>query len=318
MDSINEIETIIQYEFNNKNLLLQAFKFNPDYDTNDPNTNEALRIIGKRTINFSLTQILSIQYGFYDKNKQFRVSNGNNNFNDLINNLYSKDIFSRNIDILDLNKYIDSSISLPNDINRRIFEAIIGAITIDSNWNMEIINDCLIYLLDIEYYLNNGFTDLHSHYVLLIHNWAKEQGLIPHYEYSVYTKNNEYIFKCMLHIDGIDAYFDGEGKTKNEAKMMAACKCYDYLMDNDLVSSIRKEGIIPNPEEAMKQLEKLAMKGFFTLPEFIVEEENDYYVCTCMIDECDVAFKCAGDTDVEAINASAYKMLLYILGIEAD
>jgi len=317
MDYINEIEAIIQYEFNNKALLLQAFKFNPDFDTSDPNSNEALRIIGKRTINFSLTQILSSQYGFINRQKQFRVSNGNNDFNDLINNLYSKDIFSRNIDILDLNRFVEWESAIPKDINRRIFEAIIGAITIDSNWNMEIINDCLLYLLDIEYYLNNGFDDLNSHYVLLVHNWAKDQGLIPYYEYSAYLKNNDYIFKCVLHIDGINESFDGEGKTKNDAKMKCACKAYDYLMNSNLISSIRNEGIVPDINEAMKQLEKLAIKGYYTLPEFIVEEEEDYYVCTCMIDECDVAFKCAGQTDEEAINASAYKMLLYVLGIES-
>ena len=54
-------------------------------------------------------------------------------------------------------------------------------------------------------------------------------------------KNNDYIFKCVLHIDGINESFDGEGKTKNDAKMKCACKAYDYLMNSNLISSIRND-----------------------------------------------------------------------------
>ena len=91
---IKEIESIIQYEFNNKMLLQQAFMFNPDDDENNPNSSEILRIIGKRTINFSTTQILMEYYGSYGKNGIYRSINGNAKMNDLLNSLYSKDIFA--------------------------------------------------------------------------------------------------------------------------------------------------------------------------------------------------------------------------------
>ena len=100
----NDVEASIQYEFKNKMLIQQAFMITEN--DNIPFSSEALRNIGKRTINYSLTQILTGFYGYYSEKGLFRTKNSNEEFNDLLNNLYSKDIFARNIELLGLSKYL--------------------------------------------------------------------------------------------------------------------------------------------------------------------------------------------------------------------
>lgn len=315
---LKDIEAIIQYEFNNKFLLQQAFMFNQNDNENDPQSSEILRIIGKRTINFSTTQILMGYYGFYAKNGIFKVSNDNVVINDLLNNLYSKDIFARNIEILGLDKYL----SIPDDgimkdINRKLFEAIVGAVALDCKWNMPIINDVLSYILDIDFYLDNGFESLENNFVYLVYNWTSMVGGYPIYAFDAYVDEaGNYIYNCKLFLQQIEGYFESNGNSKSEVRMAVAKQAYDYLVNNNYISSLHNVDVVPDLDNAMKQLEKLAMEGYFSLPEFEVEELDNGYICCCSIDECDKKFKCEGSTDVEAINASAYKMLLYVLGYE--
>ena len=315
---INDVEASIQYEFKNKMLLHQAFMIT-DND-NIPFSNEALRTIGKRTINYSLTQILTGYYGYYSEKGMFRTKNSNEVFNDLLNNLYSKDIFARNIELLGLSKYLD--IHRDTDVfnaDRKLFEAIVGAVTLDCNWNMNVVNDVLSFILDIDYYLDNGFGDLNGNFVVLVHNWTIENNTsIPIYEYVPGDDDTVVSFKCTLHlfIDGTDFTFTEEAENKSIARMKAAKKAYTYLVQNNYVKTLKNIDIKPELTTAMMQLEKLAMQGYFSLPVFDVSEEANGYSAICSIDECDMSFKGYGKLDSDAINEAAFKMLNHILGYD--
>lgn len=316
---IKEVEAIIQYEFNNKMLLQQAFMFDPDEDENNPNSSEILRTIGKRTINFSTTQILMEYYGLYTKNHIFKASNSNATINDLLNSLYSKDIFARNTVLLGLDKFL----SIPDDgifqdINRKLFEAIIGAVTLDSKWNMPIVNDVLSYLLDIDYYLDNGF-DLTNHFVTLIHNWSIQFDQVPIYDFDAHLDNSgNHIYTCKLYLPNIEGYFIEEGNTKSEVRMNVAKKAYEFLIDNNMISTLHNVELEPDINKAVDQLKQLAIEGYFSLPEYDITELEDGYQSRCSIDECDRTFTCEAELEEDAIMNSAYKMLLYILGYETE
>ncbi len=315
---INDVEASIQYEFKNKMLIHQAFMITEN--DNIPFSSEALRNIGKRTINYSITQILTGYYGYYNDKGMFRTKNSNEEFNDLLNNLYSKDIFARNIELLGLSKYLefDDHTDVFN-VDRKLFEAIVGAVALDSNWNMNVINDVLSFILDIDYYLDNGFGDLNGNFVVLVHNWTIENNVpIPVYEYLPGDNPQVVSFKSTLHlfINNTDFTFTEEAENKSIARMKAAKKAYTYLVENNYVKTLKNIDITPSLENAMQQLEKLAIDGHFSLPEFDVFEENGKYAAVCTIDECDLSFKGYGIIDSDAINEAAFKMLNHVLGYD--
>lgn len=313
----NDVEASIQYEFKNKSILKQAFMMTEN--ENIPFSSEVLRTIGKRTINYSLTQILIGDFGYYNDKKLFRTSYTNEAFNDLLNNLYSKDIFARNVELLGLSKYLDFDNNTdPFNLDRKLFEAIIGAVTIDSNWNMNVVNEVLSFMLDIDYYIENGVNDLNKNYVVIVHNWAIENSdSLPIYEYlSVDSNVVEFESKLHLFIKGTDISFSATEGTKAKARMQAAKKAYEYLIQNNLIKTIQNVDIKPDKKIAMKQLEDLAIKGYFSLPEFDVITKNNKYVATCSVDECDLQFKGEGELDEIAINEAAFKMLNHLLGLD--
>lgn len=313
----NDVEASIQYEFKNKSILRQAFMMTDN--ENIPFSSEVLRTIGKRTINFSLTQILIGDYGYYNDKKLFRTSYTNEAFNDLLNNLYSKDIFARNVELLGLSKYLDTTPRTDMfNADRKLFEAIIGAVTIDSNWNMNVVNEVLSFMLDIDFYVEHGVSDLSQNYVVLVYNWAIENGgSLPIYEYFSENPNVvEYEAKLHLFINGTDTSFSEKADTKSKARMLAAKKAYSYLVENDFVKTIKNVDVKPDIKIAMKQLEDLAIQGYFSLPEFDVIQKNGKFIATCTVNECDTSFKGEGKIDEEAINDSAYKMLNHLLGLD--
>ena len=224
----NDVEASIQYEFKNKMLIQQAFMITEN--DNIPFSSEALRNIGKRTINYSITQILTGYFGYYSEKGLFRTKNSNEEFNDLLNNLYSKDIFARNIELLGLSKYLEFNDQTDVfNTDRKLFEAIVGAVALDSNWNMNVINDVLSFILDIDYYLDNGFGDLNGNFVVLVHNWTVENNsLIPVYDYMPGDSDTVVSFKCVLHLflNGTDFTFSEEAENKSIARMKAAKKAY--------------------------------------------------------------------------------------------
>ena len=317
---INDVEASIQYEFKNKMLINQAFMITEN--DNIPFSSEALRNIGKRTINYSITQILTSYFGYYNDKGMFRTKNSNEDFNDLLNNLYSKDIFARNIELLGLSKYLDFDDNTDFfNTDRKLFEAIVGAVALDSNWNMTVINDVLSFILDIDYYLDNGFGDLNGNFVVLVHNWTIENNTsIPIYEFEPGENTNIVSFKSTLHlfIDGTDFTFVEEAENKSIARMKAAKKAYTYLVQNNYVKTLKNIDITPNKDTAMQQLEKLAIEGHFSLPEFDVNEEANGYSAVCSIDECDLSFKGYGKIDSDAINEAAFKMLNHVLGYDIN
>jgi len=313
---INDVENIIQYEFKNKTLLKQAFMITDN--ENIPFSNEVLRTIGKRVINYSLTQILIEFFGTFNERGMFRTKNSNVEFNDLLNSFYSKDIFARNIELFGLSKYINQS----DDGNlfnadRKLFEAIIGAVALDSNWNMVIINDVLSFMLDFDYYLDHGFDDLAGNFLVLVYNYCVENNLnSPVFEYDINDKNNiiEFKTKITIYVNKTTLSFSGVGETKSISRMNAAKLAYTYLVENNYVKTLKNLNIEVSKDSAMKQLENLAMEGYFTLPEFDTFDLEDGYEAVCMVDECDLSFKGRGKTDSEAINEAAYKMLNHLLG----
>ncbi len=316
-DIISVIEKTIQYKFNNDALLEQAFDFEPG-DGNDPRSNGILRIVGKRAINYALTVTLMSYYGNNKNGAPYQTTIENTVVYDLLDNLTSQDLYRVAVNVLGLTEYVSSNSGIELvDMDRKLFEAIIGAVALDSNWNISIIANVVSFMLDVDYWLNYGFGNIDNHPTILLFNYCVETGQnMPSYVYKRVkdTSGNIYI-KCELTLGNLE--FIGMGGSHSEARLLAAQEAYKYLNENNMTSQIVKDAGEYDQSNAMDTLDNLTLKGYFSFPDYHTDEKNGGYLVTCMIDEVDVKFKAFDNDKKTAKNKAAYRMLLHVLGKEA-
>ena len=262
--TIEFIEKSIQYKFNNPGLLAQAFDFEPG-DENDPNSNGILRIIGKRSINYALTSLLMSYYGTNELGFPYKTSKGNTTIYDLLDNLTSPDLYRVSVNVLGLPGFVESASGGELvDADRKLFEAIIGAVTVDTNWNIAIVKNVVAFMLDVDYWLNYGFERFEEHPTILLFNYCVETGKnLPTYTYKrVRDQNGNIFIRCILQLDDLE--FVGQGNSHSETRLLAANEAYKYLTENNMTSQIAKDAGDVTLENAMDTLDNLTCKGYFS------------------------------------------------------
>ena len=311
---IKHIESILQYEFKNKKLLEEAFLVLPEAD-DLAFSSEIFRIPGKRAINFALTHIVLNKYGKIE-DEGYRATSNKNEVNFIIDNLYTREVYARNIQILGLADYLN----VPDeehydDMTRRLFESLVGAVTIDSNWDLSVITPFVSYLLDSDFYLENGFESFDKHYILKIYNWCVENGkTYPAYRFSF--ENG--VYKCTVKFGA--SMIIGSSKSKTLAKFDAARQVYEKLVSAGWLIERDKDGyLIGNPNitvaESMDFLKEKEEANEIGKVVYDIKESDNGLVGICVIEGVDFKAESKGNTTKEeALNNASYKMVRYLLG----
>ena len=348
------IQNQIAYNFKNPDLLRQAFVRRSYSSENGGENNEVLEFIGDKVLDFIIVKFLSEKYGYFlsecddfDMNEdldEFVTEYHENKLTEIKKKLVEKKTLARRMDMLGLAEYL---IMGKGDINNRVyeedsvkedlFEAILGAVALDSKWNISELQD----VVDIMLAPNSELTEnTASDYVGLIQNWTcKKNGTIPlyHFEKASYQSTwyfpfdgvsqrfelddkriNKIQFYCLLKIDDNLPVFRGFGSSKSEARKAVCNVAYDYLKNNNLTNSIKTEIPTPNKSEAINQLEILARRGYFSIPTYKFYQKydkngNPIWKCECFIDEDKRSFLSESSSKKEAKKSSAFKMLQYLL-----
>lgn len=319
---LDNIETLIGYEFEERMLLQQAFIRRSYSQERGGQNNEVLEFIGDRALDFVVVKKLADIYGSYDKNDEFASRYQEGKLTKLKEKLVERSMLARRIDALGLADYLimgkgDIAINVQNEesVKEDLFESIIGAVTLDCDWDIDTIQDVVETMLDIEFYLDNGFDD-ENNYVDLVQQWLQnEYNLIPVYEFSEYDEG----FECFLQLPEIDEEFTGDGYSKSSARMNTAAAAYEYLEENGYLTTMRDEIGEPSETRAVSQLNELAQKGYIDFPEYEFYEDydedgNPLWTCVCGVDGYDNCYENTCSSKKAAKQASAYEMLLDILG----
>ena len=319
-NELEHIERQIGYEFENKMLLQQAF-IRKSYSQEHPDSenNEVLEFVGDRALDIAVMKTLLQYYCGFTKENEFYSSRSEGKLTELKRKLVEGKMLSSRMDILGFQNYLimgkgDVKKNVQNDahVKEDLFEAIIGAVAIDCGWDIDTIQEVVGLMLDPHYYLENGF-DESSNYVALVQQWYQlEYEEAPIYEFAEYNGG----FNCVTRL--YNYKFTGSGLTKNEARMEVAKLLYSYLEDNDLLYTMADEIEEPSFELAINQLQELAQKGYFSMPDYSFEEQRDMYgntfwICICSIDEYDVYVRETASLKKEAKKAAAYSMLVHVL-----
>ena len=330
---LENIKKLIGYGFGPEyeefdSLLQQAFIRKSYSREKGGQNNEVLEFIGDKALDIAVVKKLSEYYGYYDSEGEFCTRKGitEGKLTDIKKKLVNSSMLAHRIEKMGLHEYlimgkgdINKNVQNEESVKEDLFEAIIGAVALDCEWDIEQILDVVEHMLDIEYYLDNGFDD-DENYVDLIQQWSQKNcGEVPEYNYA--EDEYEDIYICRLYLSDFQEPFIGEGNTKSSARMEAAASAFDYLEQNGLLLTMEDEVGEPTGERAINQLQELAQKGYCEMPEYEFKESFDHngnsiWRCKCSIENH--YYQTESYNKKESKRKAAYLMLCDIMGYSID
>ena len=347
LENRKAIEEKISYQFRyHTKLLVQAFtrkSFAQEHDGYEDN--EILELYGDQLVNTVMTKWLYDSYStvpqtytddfFYSKKNEAELSKIRANY-------VNKSALAHCIDMLDLDDYLllgnsDEKNEVWSNVKVRcdLFEAIIGAVAVDSDWDFKQIEKSCKTMW--------GMLDFNENYVTTLYDSCDDLE-IAEPKFSVYQNyyGNNQPFRCEVklnfptssnnHNQGLGIYnlsniktFNGEGNSEISAKMDAAKKAIDFLQKYKIEQIAQKA----TPETAVQTLNTLYLKKFISKPELNCsispdDDGNQVWRCECFIKEYEDwdGYNQAGIgeeyTKSAAKQSAAYDMICFMLGKEND
>ncbi len=326
---LNDVENTLGYRFQNDRLLVQAFvRRSFSFEHSETLNNEVLEFYGDRALELVIMKTLSERYGSLTKNGQYASEKNEGQLTEIKKNLVNTTMLAHRMDRLDLASYLlmgkgDEKLNIDEEdsVKEDLFEAILGAVAIDSNWNLQVLERVVNSMLNPQYYLDHGFLDSEN-YVALLQTWfQKKYQKLP--EYDLFDKVNGG-YECLLTLPGELWRFRGEGTSKSAARMSTAKQAYLYLAHtNKLISWIDEIGM-PTVERAVNQLQELFQKGYIGEAEHMARE-NGYHASGNLIWHCECCLKINGreirysaehTSAKQGKKLAAYKVLCDLLDME--
>lgn len=351
------VENKIDYQFKNKSLLQQAFVRSSYTAENGGWDNEVLEFIGDKVIDFVVTKMLAEKYCHMTMSQEYRqkrmwkspmikpepnVLHSDKNEGELTEirkSLVQRANLARRIDEYDFSQYLVMSKS--DEVNHvyenasvkeDLFEAIVGAVAIDCNWNTEKLEQVVDHMLEPD------LEEFGENYIMIIQEWSlKKYNELPMYHVDKFSQSRKYqkgyiydssavftfgaqpTYTAYLGLKGIEDIVLGFGFTQREARKDAArCAC-KLIEKMGLLFTIKDEIDNPNLDDAINQLETLARRGYFSLPEYVYEESHDengnpIWHVRCLIEGQEYSSEAIGSVKKQAKKQAAYNMLMYVLG----
>jgi dsRNA-specific ribonuclease len=120
-----------------------------------------------------------------------------------------------------------------------LFETIIGAAAVDSNYYIGSITKAVDTMLDLNTFFDDEsfYVDFDFNYIVLLQEWSQGLGYgLPNYKYTS-TSN---LHRCVVTItsnDKIVIKADGFGTSRSNARFAAAKKAYESLSNRNYVKN---------------------------------------------------------------------------------
>ena len=350
------IQNQIGYTFKNPDLLQQAFTRRSYAKEIGVLDNEVLEFIGDSILGFIVVKLLAENYGHCASTGSQNTQNSQGGYfceynegqlTNLKTQLTCKDYLAQRITALGLEDFLVMNrgdtrhhIEQEASVKEDLFEAITGAVALDSDWNYEMITDVLMVMLNPQEIIKESASQA-INYVQAIQDWTARKGLglpLYHYEEGSYeatlycpfdgisqketSLNDMTLFntthRCIMKISDSLPLFRGFGTSNAEARKAACKTAYDELGRRNLLFTIKDEIVNPSRNGAIGQLETLARRGYFSMPVYRFnishdENGNPEWSCTIEISEVGKSFSAFSSSKKAAKKNSAFSMLNYVL-----
>ncbi|MBQ9805097.1 MAG: hypothetical protein IJW49_01115 [Clostridia bacterium] len=332
------IQLHIGYTFKNRGLLCQAFT-RKSYTEKNKNAlnNEVLEFYGDKALDFIVMKKMSEYYGHIGAGELFSSSLDEGKLTEIKKKLVCREMLASKVRELDFQHRllmgkgdIEQRVWEQESVQEDLFEAILGAVAIDSGWNVDALTKVVERMLNPEFYFENGFGD-EIDYMQLVQQWhQKKYGqplkylvipgsfstpLLLEYRNRFGEKITHY--RCRI----ICPPFDEEalGVTKKEAIANAAQKVYENLKKAHLLYSLRDEIGEPDIDRAINQLQELYQKGYISEPQYEYSESHDadgnpIWECHCYLESLRQGFVVTNASKKQAKKIAAYQMVWLYLG----
>ena len=349
-DTIKSIEEKIGYEFKEKGLLEQAFTRSSYAEEHyGSRSNEVLEFFGDRSLDFVVTKRISKCFGemkksgetITDENGKLSIARifmvydageyDEGRMTKIKANLVCSESLSGEIDRLGLAEFLllgkgDEKNEVANEahVKEDLFEAIIGAVSLDSDWNVDAIERVVDIMLRPAERIEEGLND--EDYIGMLQSWYQKnhEGKTP--EYIVKESEDGYsaevnIFPGLpedyIKLTDTVAVFFGTGRSKKRACSEAARKAIQDLRDTyDSHKTFKDLVGEPDKERAVNQLQELWQKGYINKPTYeykkrVDENGQDIWHCDCKILEYDY-YGCDGSSKLASKKEAAYVTALQL------
>lgn len=297
-DPVSFVRSLIGYEFVNENILRQAFTrraFAIEYGV--ISDNEELEFLGDSVMGTVVSRIVIEQTANvfqYKPDAPFmsRLSFDEGDLTGLRRHFVSKDYLAERARTLDLEKLIlfGTGEEATDSACEDVIEAIIGAVTIDSNWDWDAIETVTDRLLCIQLTHPNEY--LKKTYFDIFNSWHQRHfGRMP--EYEVYDTHHRRSvtdhFTCQVKFSvpendqGIPTFdsMTAEGETRSKARELAAEFAYRYINEKGLWLRLEEAHVIPDLENSINQLQELWQKKYIEKPVYEFTEGKNAWKCDC-------------------------------------
>lgn len=336
---IKMVQGQIGYVFKDPNLLLQAFTRSSYANENGGEDNETLEFIGDKALDLAVVRLLSSKYG--STKGGFICSIDEGELTKIKSRMVQKKTLARRMDEMGFSGHlflgkgdVKNNVSDEPSVKEDTFEAIIGAVALDCDWDFGVI--CSVaeaMIMPDDFFL----TDKDDNYVRMIQDWEEQvNGVIPLYWFkeALYTSSwyipfqgisqrfpldynySRLKFHCELKLLDDLPIYRGFGASKSEARMNVCKLAYEDLKKKGVIqeTTIRDEIENPNKKDAISQLEILARRGYFSVPTYTFSEKHDengnpVWTAECRVEEYGKRFKAVSSSKKDAKKTAAYKML---------
>ena len=343
---INMVQGQIGYIFKNPDLLLQAFTRRSYASENGGEDNEILEFIGDKALDLAVVNLLVSRYG--EIQNVFSCSVDEGELTQIKSRMVQKSTLARRMDEMGFAKQlfmgkgdIKNNVSGEPSVKEDLFEAIVGAVALDCNWNFSTICSVVeAMIVPDDFFLN----DEDDNYVRMIQDWEEQvNGVIPLFWFKEASYTSTWYFRfdgisqhlppycdysrlkyhCVLKLlDNLPIY-RGFGASKSEARMNVCKLAYEDLKKKGVIEerTIRDEIENPNQDEAISQLEILARRGYFSVPTYEFKQKydkngNPVWTAECHIEEYDTYFDAVSSSKKDAKKTAAFEMLQFVLSEE--
>lgn len=335
MTNLEYVQHQIGYVFRRKGLLCQAFtrKSYTEENNNALLNNEVLEFYGDKALDLIVMKKMSEYYGRIGEEELYVSSVSEGQLTDIKKKLVCKEMLANRICALDFHQRLimgkgdlEQKVWEQESVQEDLFEAIVGAVALDSDWDMDALSTVVERMLNPEFYFENGFGESID-YVGLLQQWyQKRYGQIPLYSFSECVRSPELFpeatsekrFQCDVTIAPFPP-FKALGKSKIDARMAAAEKAYRYLEANHLLLSLVDEVGVPEPDRAINQLQELYQKGYISEPQYSFAENHDengnpIWDCTCYVASLNQGVSVSHSSKKQAKKNAAYLLMWPFLG----
>lgn len=339
---VHNIEKIIKYEFNNKTLLEQAFtRSSYAKEHIEATDNETLEFIGDSILGVLVVKKLIAHYQIgvatdiaekcvpFLTKERFECELDEAELSALKIEIVQRASLAKATERLGLEKYllmgrsdILGNVHNQDSVKEDLLEAIIGAVAVDSGWNMNVLEKLVNKLIDFDVLLENGGT-YEEDYECILKEWFEQKGRTLKFEKEIsICKNLKFGISVCLGMDMLNQKVYGYGATERGARIMAAKRAVKLIgQTNNRSAAIINAVGEPNLERAVNQLQELHQKKLIPEPKYtfkkcgVTQSGNPGWECSCTIEglvDDSGGYVCTSKG--EAKKYQAFETLNYLIG----